>query len=71
MCNFSVSIFTQDSAVGGEIWHARKFSRQYVCSLRFSKTDFTLGDKRSLDRLVVPNPSTVASHSSSAQHQLV
>jgi len=50
---------------------ARKLSRQYVCSLRFSRTDFTLGDETSLDRLAVPNPSTVTSHSSSAQHQLV
>jgi len=40
-------------------------------SLHFSETDFTLGDEASLDRLAVPNPSTVASHSSSAQHQLV
>jgi len=51
--------------------HARKLSRQYVCSLRFSKTDFTLGDETSRDRLAVPNPSTVASHSISAQHQFV
>jgi len=51
--------------------HARKLSRQYVCSLHFSETDFTLGDETSLDRLAVPNLSTVASHSNSAQHQLV
>jgi hypothetical protein len=50
---------------------ARKLSRQYVCSLHFSKTDFTLGDETSLNRLAVPNPSTVTLHSSSAQHQLV
>jgi len=39
--------------------HARKLSRQYVCSLHFSKTVFTLGDVTSLDRLAVPDPSTV------------
>jgi heme/copper-type cytochrome/quinol oxidase subunit 2 len=39
--------------------HARKLSRQYVCSLHFSETDFTLGDETSLDRLAVPNPSTL------------
>jgi hypothetical protein len=50
---------------------ARKLSRQYVCSLNLSATDFTLGDETSLDRLEVQNPSTVASHSSSAEHQLV
>ena len=48
--------------------HARKLSRQYVCSLHFSETDFTLGDETSLDRMAVPNPSTVASLSNSAQH---
>jgi len=48
-----------------------KLSRQYVYSLHFSETDFTLGDETSLDRLAVQNPSTVASHSNSAQHQLV
>jgi len=51
--------------------HARKLPWQYVCSLHFSKTDFTLGDETSLDRLAVPNSSTVASHSILAQHQLV
>ena len=48
--------------------HARKLSRQYVCSLHFSETDFTLGDETSLDRLAIPHPSTLASHSNSAQH---
>jgi hypothetical protein len=51
--------------------HARKVSGQYVCSLPFSKTDFTLSDETSLERLAVPNPSALASHSISAQHQLV
>jgi hypothetical protein len=51
--------------------HARKWSRQYVCSLHFSEIDFTLEDVTSLDRWAIPNPSTVASHSSSAQYQLV
>jgi len=51
--------------------HARKLSRQYVCSLHFSKTDFTFGDETSLERLEIPNASIVASHSISAQHQLV
>jgi hypothetical protein len=50
--------------------HARKLSMLYVCSLRFSKTDFALGDETSLDRLAVPYPFKVASHSSSAQYQL-
>ena len=40
--------------------HARKLSRQYVRSLRSSKTEFTLGDETILERLAVPNPSTVA-----------
>jgi hypothetical protein len=40
--------------------HARKLSRQYVCSLLFTKTEFTLGDETILNRLAVPNPSTVA-----------
>jgi len=51
--------------------HARKQSRQYVCSLHFSETEFTLGDETSLDRLAVPNPSTVASHPISAQDKLM
>ena len=60
--------------MGGETWHAqcaKKLSRQYVCSLHFSETDFTLGDETSLDRFAVPNLSTGASHSNSVQHQLV
>ena len=48
--------------------HARTLSRQYVCSLHFSETDFTVGDKTKLERLGVPNPFTVAPHSNSAQH---
>jgi len=71
---FSCSSFTQGSAMGGETWHAqcaKKLSRQYVCSLHFSETDFTLGDETSLDRFAVPNLSTGASHSNSVQHQLV
>jgi len=48
--------------------HARTLSRQYVCSLHFSETDFTVADKTWLDILAVPNPFTVASHSNSAQH---
>jgi hypothetical protein len=40
--------------------HAWKLSKQYVCRLHFSETDFTLGDETSMDRLAVPNPSTVA-----------
>jgi len=36
-----------------------------------SQTDFTLGDETNLERMAVPNPSTVTSHSNSAQHQLV
>ena len=47
---------------------ARILSRQYFCSLHFSATDFTLGDKTRLERWSVPNPFTVASHSNSAQH---
>jgi hypothetical protein len=57
-----------------ETWHAQhaiKLSRQYVCSLHFSETDFTLGDETSLDKLAVQNLSTMASHFNSAQHQLV
>jgi hypothetical protein len=41
--------------------HARKLSRQFVCSLHFSEIDFTLVDETSLDRLAVPDPSTEAS----------
>jgi hypothetical protein len=37
-------------------------------SLHFSETDFTVGDKTTLERSAVPNPFTVASHSISAQH---
>jgi len=37
--------------------HARKLSRQYVCILHFSETDFTLGDETSLERMAVPDPS--------------
>jgi hypothetical protein len=48
--------------------YARSLSRQYICSLQFSETDFTVGDKTRLERWAVPNPFTVASHSSSAQH---
>jgi len=48
--------------------HARTLSGQYVCSLHFSETDFTVGYKARLERLAVPNPFTVASHSNSAQH---
>jgi len=48
--------------------HARTLLRQYICSLHFSETDFTVGDKTRLERLAVPNPFTVASHSTSAQH---
>ena len=48
--------------------YARSLSRQYVCSLHFSETDFTVGDKRRLERWAVPNPFTVASHSNSALH---
>ena len=51
--------------------HAGKLSGQYACSLHFSEADFTLGDETRLDRQAVPNPSTVASHSNSAKHQLV
>ena len=48
--------------------HARTLSRQYVCSLHFSETDFTVGDKTRLERLGVPTSFTVAPHSNSAQH---
>ena len=48
--------------------HIRKLSRQYVCSLHFSETYFTVGDETSLDRLAVPNPSTVTSHFNSVQY---
>jgi hypothetical protein len=48
--------------------HARSLLRQYVCSLHFSETNFTLGDKTRLERWAVPNPFTVASHSNSAQY---
>jgi len=48
--------------------YARSLSRRYVCSLHFSETDFTVGDKTRLERWAVPNPFTVASHSNSAQH---
>ena len=48
--------------------HARTLSRQYVCSLHFSDTYFTVSYKTRLERLAVPNPFTVASHSNSAQH---
>jgi len=48
--------------------HARTLSRQYVCSLHFSETDFTVDDKTRLERWAVPNHFTVASHSNSAQH---
>jgi len=40
--------------------HARKLSRQYVCSLRSSKTEFTLGDETIFEILAVPNPTIVA-----------
>jgi hypothetical protein len=46
---------------------ASRLFRQYVCSLHFSESDFTVGDRR-LKRLAVPNPFTVASHSNSTQH---
>ena len=48
--------------------HARTLSMQYVCSLHFSETDSTKGDKTRLERLAVPNPFAVASCSNSAQH---
>ena len=51
-----------------EVEHARTLSRQCVCSLHFSETDFTVGDKTRLERLAVPNPFTVASHCNSTQH---
>jgi hypothetical protein len=35
---------------------ASRLFRQYVCSLHFSESDFTVGDKRRLNRLAVPNP---------------
>jgi hypothetical protein len=46
---------------------ASRLFRQYVCSLPFSESDFTVGDGRRLNRLAVPNPFTVASHSNSTQ----
>jgi len=48
--------------------HARTLSRQYVCSLHLSETDFTVGEKTRLERLAVPNPFTVTPHSNSAHH---
>ena len=48
--------------------HARTLLRHYVCSLHFSETDFTVGDKTRLKRWAVPNRFTVASHSNLAQH---
>jgi hypothetical protein len=30
--------------------HVRTLSRQYVCSMHFSETDFTVGDKIRLER---------------------
>jgi hypothetical protein len=47
---------------------ASRLFRQYVCSLHFLESDFTVGDRRRLKRLAVPNPFTVASHSNSTQH---
>jgi hypothetical protein len=57
-------------------------SHQRICQFSFSVVnmtkntdityptwaDFTLGDETCLDRFAVPNPSTVSSHSNSAQH---
>jgi len=48
--------------------HARTLSRQYVCSLHFSNTDITVGDKTRLEWLAVPNSFTAPSHSNSAEH---
>jgi hypothetical protein len=36
--------------------------RQHVYSLHFSESDFTVADRRRLNRLAVPNLVTVASH---------
>ena len=47
---------------------ARRLFRHHVCSLHFSESDFIVGDRRRLNRTAVPNPFTVASHSSSTQH---
>jgi hypothetical protein len=47
---------------------ASRLFRHHVCSLHFSESDFTVGDRRRLNMLAVPNPFTVASYSSSTQH---
>ena len=47
---------------------ARKLSRQVVCGLHFSETDFTVVDETILDRLAIPNPPTVVSNSNSVQY---
>jgi len=64
ICIITDSIYTQllaeRLAMPCNAQHARKLSRQYVCSLLFSKTEFTLGDETILERLAVPNSSIVA-----------
>ena len=50
------------------VQHAKKVCRQYVCSLHFSESDFTMADETRLGRLSVPNHCTAISLPHSAKH---